>query len=368
VLLALALLVSCSTRNPGSWVVVSTGTGNSFFSVNFVNDQIGWLNGQSGRNPDPDENDNANANANKKSPAAKNTNKNEATLQTNQGFEVLQTTDGGETWKPLVEQFKNKIRAVWFVDPREGWALTVDRDILHSTDQGSTWALQRKAGIVELRLPGNRREPVMKQPEQIEHVHFVDNSHGWAWGGGRNDEHAVQPGIFLVTVDGGQNWTSVRFPFDQNCSDLFFLDSLHGWASSEGASFYRTTDGGLNWTKIEAKLPEDVFRSIFFTDPNNGWVVGRSGRLAKTADSGRTWKKMYQIKDEFKMRDVFFLDKQHGWVVGEAGAILYTPDAGESWSSIPAPIPARLIDVAFVDGRIGWAAGLSGALLKLEPQ
>jgi hypothetical protein len=141
----------------------------------------------------------------------------------------------------------------------------------------------------------------MKQPEQIEHVHFVDNSHGWAWGGGRNDEHAVQPGIFLVTVDGGQSWTSVSFPFDQNSSELFFLDSLHGWASTEGASFYRTNDGGLNWTKAETKLPEDVFRSIFFTDSNNGWVVGRSGRLAKTTDSGRTWKKMYQTGSKARL-------------------------------------------------------------------
>jgi photosystem II stability/assembly factor-like uncharacterized protein len=125
-LVALSFLLSCSSKPPGgSWVAVDTGTGNSFFSVNFVNDQIGWLNGQSGRNPDPEET--ANTNANKKAPASKNTNKNEATLQTNQGFEVLKTTDGGETWKAMADQFKNKIRAVWFVDPNEGWALTVDR-------------------------------------------------------------------------------------------------------------------------------------------------------------------------------------------------------------------------------------------------
>jgi photosystem II stability/assembly factor-like uncharacterized protein len=361
ILLLICTLGCSAAKAPGDWVVVDTGTGDSFFSVNFVNDQVGWLNGQSGRNPEPE----PEGNSNKPPKNTRNTNK-EPSLQTNQGFEVLQTTDGGATWKPIADQFKNKIRSVWFVDPSLGWALTIDRDILNTTDGGTTWLLQRKAGTVEVKLPSNRREPVMKAPEQIEQLRFLDSKHGWAWGGGRRDEYAEQPGVFLTTVDGGQNWNDIGYQFDQNCSDLFFLDSRHGWASTLGASFYRTSDGGLNWSKVQTKLPEDVFRSIFFTSPNEGWVVGRSGKLARTGDGGQTWKKMFQIKEEYKMRDVFFLDRNRGWVVGEDGATLYTPDAGESWISVPAPIPARLMDVSFVDGRIGWAAGLSGAVLKLE--
>jgi photosystem II stability/assembly factor-like uncharacterized protein len=365
---ALLLLAACSAKAPGSWVVVDTGYGDSYYSVNFVSDQVGWLNGQSGRNPEPEPED-ANKNGGKK-PAKppKPGEKKQDPLQANQGFEVLQTTDGGQTWKPIPDLFKNKIRSVWFVDINEGWALTIDRDILHSTDGGMTWTLQRKAGTVELKQPYNRREPVLKQPDQIEQLRFVDNMHGWAWGGGRKDEFAEQPGIFLATVDGGQNWTGIAFAFDQNASDVFFLDAEHGWASTLGGSFYRTTDGGLNWTKVETKLPEDVFRSIFFTDPNSGWVVGRSGRIAKTTDSGRTWRKMWEIKDDFKMRDVFFLDSKRGWVVGEEGAILYTPDAGESWINVGAPIPARLMDINFTGGKTGWTVGLSGAVLKFQPQ
>ena len=56
--------------------------------------------------------------------------KNEDPLKANQGFEVLQTSDGGASWQPLRDQFKNKIRSVWFVDPQVGWALTIDRNIL----------------------------------------------------------------------------------------------------------------------------------------------------------------------------------------------------------------------------------------------
>ena len=357
--------LACSTaKAPGGWVTLDTGTGDSFYSANFVNENVGWLNGTSGRNfESPEETDNANKKAKPKKPGEKV----EDPLKANQGFEVLQTTDGGQTWRQIPDQFKNKIRSVWFADPQQGWALTIDRNILHTNDGGASWTLQRKAGTVKLKLPGNRREPEIAQPEQIDQIRFIDALHGWAWGGGRKDEFSEQPGIMLTTVDGGGHWNEIPYPFDQNASEIFFLDAEHAWASTMGASFYKTGDGGLNWARIQTKLPEDVFRSIFFTSPNDGWVVGRSGRIAKTNDGGRTWRKMYEIKDEFKMHDIFFSSRDRGWAVGDQGAILYTPDAGETWIDIGAPVPARFMDVVFLNDRTGWAVGLSGVVLKYEP-
>jgi photosystem II stability/assembly factor-like uncharacterized protein len=356
--------VSCSSsKAPGVWVPQDTGTGDTFTTVNFVNENIGWLNGRGERNPEPEENENSNKKPKPKKPGEKITDP----LKENQGFEVLQTTDGGQTWHQIPDQFKNKIRSVWFVDPQRGWALTIDRDILATVDGGVTWTTQRKAGKVKLKLLGNRREPDLDQPEQIDQIYFIDANHGWAWGGGRRDEYAEQPGILLTTVDGGKNWNQITYPFDQQTAAIFFLDADHAWASSMGGSFYQTTDGGLNWTKVQTKLPEDVFGALFFTSVNDGWAVGRSGRLARTTDGGRTWRKMYEIKDEFKMRDISFTDRSHGWAVGDAGAILYTPDAGESWVNISAPMPAKFLDVSFVNQRTGWAVGLSGAVLKFQP-
>src|SRR5262245_8586679 len=203
--------VACSNaKAPGVWVTLDTGTGDSFYTANFVNEDVGWLNGQSGRSFETgEENDNANGNgnANKNQKPKKPGEKTEDPLKANQGFEVLQTTDGGQTWKAIPDQFKNKIRSVWFVDPQRGCALTIDRDILYTSDGGATWTLKRKANTVKLKLLGNRRQPEMDQPEQIDQIRFIDASHGWAWGGGRKDEFAEQPGIFLTTVDGGQNWS-----------------------------------------------------------------------------------------------------------------------------------------------------------------
>ena len=372
----LLVFSSCSTKMPGEWRLLDTGTSDAFYSVNFVNDRVGYINAVADRSfyPLGDE-ANVNTNANQSVNSNQNANNSNAPkkgekpvdpLKANEGFEVLRTTDGGDTWNQLPEQFKYKIRSVWFVDEQNGWALTIERDILRTTDGAKTWSLQRKAGKVQVKLVANRRQPVSEQPEQIDRVHFVDANHGWAWGGGRRDEYTEQPGIFLTTVDGGQNWSDIKYPFEQNVWGIFFLNARHGWANTPDGNFYRTSDGGLNWTKQETKMPEGKFDSIFFLDENNGWVATHSGRLAKTADGGKTWTKMWQIKDQYVMRDVYFTDANRGWAVGDKGLILYTDDGGKDWVFANPVGEVDYRDVFFLTKDRGWVVGLNGALLRHE--
>src|SRR5215467_9541689 len=278
---AMVAISSCSpAKAPGKWSSVDTGKGDAFYSVNFVSDMIGWANGQTDRDyvsPEDAQNSNANGNANSNKnsirPAGKrstNQNSNSAAndpLKANQGFEVLHTTDGGPTWKT-----------------------------------------QRKAGTVKYKQAWNRHTPELDLPERIDHMKFIDSQHGWAWGGGQRNDYGELPGVLLTTVNGGQNWNEVPFPFTQDVQSMFFLDARHAWASTK-EGLYNTTDGGLNWAKIQTRLPEIQFNAIFFTDDKTGFVVGRSGRMARTTDGGHTWWKMVDIKNEFVMRDIYFTDK-----------------------------------------------------------
>jgi photosystem II stability/assembly factor-like uncharacterized protein len=206
----------------------------------------------------------------------------------------------------------------------------------------------------------------MEQPEQLDNIRFIDKQHGWAWGGGRKDEYAEQPGTFLITTDGGQHWNETPFPFEQPAASICFLNERTAWASADNGGFYKTTDGGLNWSKAIRPLGDLVYRSIFFADENHGWAVGRSGRMVRTVDGGKAWGKLYQVKDEFKMRAVYFIDARRGWAVGDDGKILYTTDGGDEWSVAPTPFPARLLHVVFANERAGYAAGLDGIVWKYE--
>src|ERR1044072_2027134 len=94
---AWVLSAACSNlKAPGEWVTLDTETGDAFYSVNFVNESVGWVNGRSERNDAPPE---GNENANKS--AKKAAEKVDSPLKANQGFEVLQTTDGGQTWHQM---------------------------------------------------------------------------------------------------------------------------------------------------------------------------------------------------------------------------------------------------------------------------
>ena len=50
--------------------------------------------------------------------------------------------------------------------------------------------------------------------------------------------------------DGGKAWTQLKWPEDQNISNLFFLDSKRGYAIGWGPHVWRTADGGQSWKEI----------------------------------------------------------------------------------------------------------------------
>jgi photosystem II stability/assembly factor-like uncharacterized protein len=385
---AMFFIAACSSSQaPGKWTVIKPD--NSYdsqvhenlsntliLSANFVNENAGWINGWRGqydKSGSANANTNRSANTNRGAKPKKDEEPKIMPSLPNDGYIVLQTSDGGVTWNEMPGLVENKIRSVWFVDPSRGWAITTDRNIVSTSDGGATWAIQREARTTKATIYMNQRDV----PEQIEHIRFADNQHGWAWGGGKKEEAerdgrkittSYFPGIFLVTLDGGQNWAEVPYPFEREVVKSFFLNFRYGWANIGGGSFYKTADGGLNWTKIDTKLPQIVLRSIFFIDENNGWVVDGDGRMAKTTDGGATWRKLWEVRDEFKIHDIYFTADGRGWAAGENGVLLYTTDGETRWLLAERPVASKLTTIAFTDANHGWAVGSDGVMLRYENQ
>jgi hypothetical protein len=110
-------------------------------------------------------------------------------------------------------------------DPPVLWRASRDGIIQHSTDSGSTWAVQ-PSGVVADLLAGSAPS------DQV------------CWIVGR-------AGTIVRTTDGGQNWHKVPSPVPGDVTSVFAVDAQQATvtAAYTGKS-YKTMDGGQTWTVL----------------------------------------------------------------------------------------------------------------------
>ena len=104
-----------------------------------------------------------------------------------------------------------------------------------------------------------------------------------------------------------------------------FIDSLHGWMISYGAT-YKTTDGGENWIKYIVNTY--VGNSCWFINQNDGWMCGANGTIYKTSNAGASWN--LQSPRTPNLNYIVF-NGNTGLAFGDFGAILKTSNGGISF-------------------------------------
>jgi len=158
-------------------------------------------------------------------------------------------------------------------------------------------------------------------------------------------------------------------------NDLAFASALRGvgcGALREGRRerpvFLLTVDGGRNWTLRDAP---DVCLSLVFPDEKTGWMVGRRG-LYRGLEAGSSWRTIPAPPDLLR---VFFLDELRGWAVGMRKAVYATTDGGTSWQRLPVadepkanPEHTAYVWIAFADAQRGMIVGNSRPPRRDEPR
>ena len=120
-----------------------------------------------------------------------------------------------------------------------------------------------------------------------------------------------------------------------------------------------------SWTSVrEAKWRAD-FSDIYFVDTQHGWIVGSNSTILHTNNSGMTWEKQPSQPLPFKVDfyKVRFINTLTGWIVGDAGTVLKTTDGGATWMKLNSGTRAALSAISFVDDRFGWAGGDGGLVI-----
>jgi photosystem II stability/assembly factor-like uncharacterized protein len=291
------------------------------------------------------------------------------------------------------------LRAVHFIDAKEGWAVGDEGVVLHTIDGGRTWQPQASGTRASLRS-----------------VHFHDDNHGWAAGreelpGGRGSV-----GVLLATEDGGFTWKRLLANALPGINQLRFASKAVGFLLTDGcdqfpSGLYRTINAGREWEPV-AGPRTTAWMCGAVLDEKNGVFGGAWSRLATLKDgriiaaedadtlAGRHIRGMHAVArrvlavadgglvlsstsagarwgfvdlklpaDLLACLDFSAIHavKDHAWIVGRPGSfVLCSDDAGVTWQMRKTNQTMPLHAVHFADEKNGWAVGDAGTILATQ--
>src|SRR4030095_10980799 len=133
------------------------------------------------------------------------------------------------------------LHGVFFLDQNRGWIVGSKGTMLQTLDGGNTW-----------KPHGGSTDDVVRD------IFFIDEKNGWMV----CEVNAYQlksvddPRAYLMrTTDGGENWRRIEikgFDVDAILVRAVFNRNGRGWVFGEAGSIYTTSDGGETWSKLRS--------------------------------------------------------------------------------------------------------------------
>ncbi len=265
---------------------------------------------------------------------------------------ILHSTDRGRTWEIQRSGTQEALFRVVFLDDKSGWVSGSYGTILHTEDGGRNWRIQ----------------PAPTQ-EQLFGLDLVNERVGWAVG---------SRGVVLHTGNAGASWINRPLHDDVILNDVRFINLKEGWLVGEFGRIYQTGDGGRTWLRqkspIEVSFVSGESRNLFrllFPDSAHGWAFGLDGVILETRN-GKNWETIRQdgassgaLQPRHLFSASFFGDKK--WAVGERGTVLFSPLRDEHWTLARLKTPlATLNGIAFGSDGFGLIVGNGGTILRTD--
>jgi photosystem II stability/assembly factor-like uncharacterized protein len=308
------------------------------------------------------------------------------------------------------------LRAVQFVDAREGWAAGDDGVIWHSIDGGQTWERQKSG--TRATLTG---------------IHFLTPYTGYVVGRNELPGDLGSSGVLLATADGGITWNEVASGVLPGLNAVTFFDEKNGLVCGDSCGAYpggafTTADGGKSWRPMVGPLGGS-WLALDGKSAKEAMLVGAWGKSAAIKDgelkpinpaqmnipgsrsiravksNGETAfavgdgglvvvNRQYPIGAGAKHEDLRFINYEYVpgswrnvelpladargvcdfhsvsmvgdnvWIAGRPGSIvLHSPDAGKSWTIQKTDSQVPLHAIQMLDAKTGWAVGDLGTVL-----
>ncbi len=302
ILFITCLLISFTSISfsQSGWTVCYQNSGYYFYSVDFVNDNTGYVLDVVGRVlKTTNSGVNWNEITNLQSDVIDIDFINEQT-----GFicgdtycSILKTTNGGFNWqiKALYNQYMFDID---FIDSNTGFAVGEGGNIVKTTNSGNSWVQLfsppnssfYSISVVNpstMFVAGNRvikttngginwidisPWPVYKSSYSYS-VDFVNKDSGCA---------ILYFGVY-TTTNSGQTWHTLSDSISHH--DVFFANNTIGYLCGDNGTILKTTNNGLDWYQEPTNINNQL-TAIYFSDMNTGYCVGRGGVILKTTNGG----------------------------------------------------------------------------------
>ncbi|MBE0648955.1 MAG: T9SS type A sorting domain-containing protein [Bacteroidales bacterium] len=325
------------TTDGGITWVEAPGTGGSWKSVHFIDDNTGFMAGEGGMIMKT-----MNGGASwEVQPSGTDVSLNSINFaDATRGIAVgaygitLYTITGGATWNRIGSAVTfSDLNSVCFPDANTGYAVGTSGTIIKTSDAGNSW-----------------KDQEFPTTQTLYSIDCIDINTCYAVG---------DSGIVLKTINGGSSWSNihsdsewyfkiVQFP----SSDTGYMIGVH-YNSSEFYSIFRTTDGGTTWTINDLNTGYRDIYSMYFTDAITGYLAGDAGLLWKTTDGGSTWIVIPPFDGVYY--SLFFTDKNTGYVCGNN--LYKTTDGGITWNELLQGIGVTASwyrTIYFVDSNTGY--------------
>ena len=263
---------------------------------------------------------------------------------------LLETNDGGNTWKPLnlaLDDDRYRLDSVSFAG-KEGWIAGEPSLLLHTTDEGRSWS---RIALSE-KLPGN--------PISIQAL-AADTA-----------EMATDVGAIYKTTDGGKNWKAqVEAAVGVVRNLERSADGKYVAVSAKG-SFYSTWEPGENaWVPHNRNSSRRV-ENMGFSQDGQLWLLARGGQV-QFSDPAKPEEWLEATNPEFStswgLLDMAYRTPNELWVSGGSANLLVSTDGGKTWEKDRdvEEVAANFYKIVFLKPDQGFVIGDRGVLLKYQP-
>ncbi len=282
------------------------------------------------------------------------------------------------------------LRAVRFVDAREGWAAGDEGVLWHTIDAGKNWERVSTGTRASLRA-----------------VHFLDAYVGWVVGREELPSGGAA-GVVLYTNDGGVKWRRLLAGSLPALHAVHFTDPKNGMLAGDGteqfpSGVFLTRDAGRTWDPAPgprasswraasgtalagawnriAKLRDGRLSALdmdtlggrtltgLAMQGDDGVTVGQGGLvLLSKGSAGASWHFAETglpraVTAAWDLHAVSFKGRTIRAVGRPGSAVLASDDAGRTWRVQQTGQAMPLHGVHFHDAGLGWAVGELGTIL-----